>query len=76
MDYRKDGTVPGPIFETMRDELLNYDPEGDMVRLSDWEIGFLDDVRVQKLADFTGVPIAWSIGQREKMLEIWKKVFG
>lgn len=65
-----------PTFETMRDELLAYDPSGDDVRLSDWEMGFLDSVRTQRRRDFTGDAIPWSGSQVADMQQIWEKVFG
>ena len=63
-------------FEAMRDELLVYDPVGSEVRLTDWEVDFLDDVRTQKRSDFTGEPVPWSALQVGKLAEIWERVFG
>ncbi len=62
------GHVEDEECRKMVEELQNWEPgEGDP-RLTDWEVGFLDDV--------IGFPLLYSVKQADKIKIIWGRIYG
>ncbi len=61
-------TATDNSFSMLR-ELLEYDPSGDQLRMSDWETSFIDSVRLRE-------DLSLSSRQSGKIAEIWHRIFG